>query len=496
MTYPSPSDDIFGNRSRAALASAQRAKCPPTQNVCCPFPSVRDTAALRTLDNQHFTEGEIVYVESVRDYFGWTSEVLTPREAVVVDSVGPSGGSYTRLEIPNYTWRLQTDWFVDGTSGNDENEGNAQNAPIKTWGELVRRLGEVYILDNDSPVLTNIRVEGTQPPFDELVWEVKNGSDNLNRRVAIRTSLVLGNSYVADANTQPYDQTTADPGHADAVGGFAYPLTQYLAFFPNLGGLEAISIVTETIDDDNGRFGCPMRDAPTGIVTAPKVATGDGFSRFFPVDSRIRQIVSDGTAYVTGCQVSQGRMTAVKLYGCLLSDTELEGCTIVSCISSARYLGDTSPWASIVMSENLGKMTPQTACLFRSLVNRGGIEAQSGSVVMTAAGSLINWGEVNTTALGFFGGGGAFATNPGSYKGMPGSALLQPSFAAPPNAAAGMNIVGVNTIEFAPAAPQVCPVLAFATAPLTDWSMLAAAPFTPQQCAVERMTNAIISTGN
>lgn len=88
--------------------------------------------------------GARVRVQSLRrDYVLDYTSTTTADGMNVVTAQGGTGRWIAQIALDAY-WVAQTTWFVDPASAvatsNDENNGTTSGAPLKTWGELCRRL--------------------------------------------------------------------------------------------------------------------------------------------------------------------------------------------------------------------------------------------------------------------------------------------------------------------------------------------------------------------
>jgi hypothetical protein len=104
--------------------------------------AVANVAALQILDDTTIDDGGVVSMKSVLDLW-----ILDKSSALAVDNITvvlPSSGTgrWIRLNIPNLTWQLQAIWYVNEATGNDENTGASSLAPLATWDEYQRRVGE------------------------------------------------------------------------------------------------------------------------------------------------------------------------------------------------------------------------------------------------------------------------------------------------------------------------------------------------------------------
>ncbi len=90
-------------------------------------------------------EHSLVYVKSVRDYFqlNKSSSLSVDNITVLLASDGVS--KWIRKNIRDISWSLQSNWYIDPVSGNDNNTGDTLNSAIKTWAEFMRRVVSINI---------------------------------------------------------------------------------------------------------------------------------------------------------------------------------------------------------------------------------------------------------------------------------------------------------------------------------------------------------------
>ncbi len=97
---------------------------------------------LSTLASAAFNEGALAFVSTVGGYFGLKQSALTVDNITVVNATGKAGFQWCRLDMQSRFWLAKTTWFIDpqNVTANDENNGQAGGTPLKTFGELARRL--------------------------------------------------------------------------------------------------------------------------------------------------------------------------------------------------------------------------------------------------------------------------------------------------------------------------------------------------------------------
>lgn len=128
--------------------------------------SVANIAALAPLT---YGDGTGIYVRSVRDYFVYRADSTATVDSITVVAHASATGRWERLNIPHPSWAQVTAWGIDTAVGDDESSG----AAIKTWAELIRRLGVQHVVR----VATVVTITGNLPASDPMIgeWRVVNG---------------------------------------------------------------------------------------------------------------------------------------------------------------------------------------------------------------------------------------------------------------------------------------------------------------------------------
>jgi hypothetical protein len=111
-------------------------------------PTQPGTLHLESLSTRGFSDRTIAFVRSVGDFFrfvptGQPGGSATPDHIVIASAAG-STGVWQRMMIPNAAWQAVTTWSYDPSNGtglaHDENTGADDTHPLRTWGEVMRRM--------------------------------------------------------------------------------------------------------------------------------------------------------------------------------------------------------------------------------------------------------------------------------------------------------------------------------------------------------------------
>ena len=91
------------------------------------------------------TDGDKVWVRSVKDSYTWYATSVAVADGVVVVNPTANGvnpGRFIRDNAGSPLWAAQANWVVSPThpSASDENDGLTGAAPLRTWAELRRRM--------------------------------------------------------------------------------------------------------------------------------------------------------------------------------------------------------------------------------------------------------------------------------------------------------------------------------------------------------------------
>lgn len=80
------------------------------------------------------------FVNSFRDLFNYRADSIQAADGVTVVNALGGAGRWERVGLAHPAWSLQTAWFIDPASGNDEADGSTSGTAIKTTLELHRRI--------------------------------------------------------------------------------------------------------------------------------------------------------------------------------------------------------------------------------------------------------------------------------------------------------------------------------------------------------------------
>lgn len=115
-------------------------------------------------DATHYQEGAWVWVASVGAWFQLhANTTLTADNITVVNAFNRAGFKWLRANWLNLAWQAQAAWFVNTSTGNDENAGTT-GAPLKTLSEAARRLSFAQLTG------TVVTLTGNTATTDTPAW--------------------------------------------------------------------------------------------------------------------------------------------------------------------------------------------------------------------------------------------------------------------------------------------------------------------------------------
>lgn len=108
-----------------------------------PTTVVADLAALAAEPVGVRRDGFLIYVRSLRSYFSLErASSLAPDGITAIAGRGVAGSAWVRLPIAHPAWAQIADWYINATTGDDENDGQSDGTALRTFAELSRRWGD------------------------------------------------------------------------------------------------------------------------------------------------------------------------------------------------------------------------------------------------------------------------------------------------------------------------------------------------------------------
>lgn len=150
------------------------------------FPTI---AALEDFNDIALPDGATVYVQSVRSYWHKRAQANpgTADGITNVQSTTHSTTTWYRDEVASPSWLNTATWYINETTGNDENTGASTLSPIKTHEEFMRRIGS-NVLTQD---LTVNFVGAFTGVFRHVVDPGQQGTFVVHYQAALNTAAPL-----------------------------------------------------------------------------------------------------------------------------------------------------------------------------------------------------------------------------------------------------------------------------------------------------------------
>ena len=111
--------------------------------------TVANLAALDAVNDAGMTDGQPVFVQSLRSFFYLRHQTVGLNSIVQRNALSGTA-IWWRDEALNRSWLTTTDWYVDQDTGDDENDGQTPSTPIQSLSELSRRTCEISEFDSES----------------------------------------------------------------------------------------------------------------------------------------------------------------------------------------------------------------------------------------------------------------------------------------------------------------------------------------------------------
>jgi hypothetical protein len=293
--------------------------------------SVANVTALQALSVTGFQDGYLVYVQSFLDYFEYRSSTSGLTADSITISTTSAGGTtrFVRKCLSNIGWQIQSAWFINGSTGNDENNGTASGTPLKTWAEFLRRIGNpIRILQ-----ATTVTIQAN-PPTDTLSLSAasNNGTSGPVLTIVGTPSTVATVTLTSATAPVPSTNTTSAIAWSGAI---ALVPTADLAF-PTTGSAANLYFPVGAGSTTSAKLSAGIV-AGTGSVSVQHPTTGDTVVfRSFPS-------IYTGTIFGSGRIVFQ----ELQITESLSATGGKTSTTIDSCIFRACTLGSNATSADV-----------------------------------------------------------------------------------------------------------------------------------------------------
>lgn len=282
---------------------------------------VADLDALFSYDTANFGEGVVAYVETVRDFWTFTNLSITNNNITAINSA--VNGSWVRQCIPHVSWRQQPFWFLDGTNGDDENVGDTDLVPLRTFGELQRRL----CVDHNCDLLASLDIEIVTPPTDQLNIFFRD-PDKGGWFAYIHGRLTESNATTVNAFTAAAGATSTQGLLVTNDAAFYVPGEdgRRWVVYPNAGPAYSLLMFAGA----NDRTAYSRRYTQFGGLVGSNPAPGEAIAK---VEVPLINVERLGADFPNNCGVE-----FLQLQQYPNVNVEIQGCSIVNCTVSTASL--------------------------------------------------------------------------------------------------------------------------------------------------------------
>jgi hypothetical protein len=372
---------------------------------------VNTIAALGALDDTLLANNSTILVRSLLDYWMLQKTSAETIDGITVIATLSGTGRWVRLCLWNITWRKQLTWYINPTTGNDENTGLTSGTAIKTWLEFKRRHGpalgagafvNVYLV---GPVFAQditidmavaiypevLIIHGTQTPLYSgtvtgyQAWNTGARQEPRVTDAAIPVSWTASNlvnqQFVVTSGPNAGSSTfvAAELGAKTARIGMPYNDNMYSDGEPSVGNTFTVYSLTEV----TGSF---TIDCQAGRVWVYNLYINPTLN----IDSRMN--INTGITAIINCKISImhvfQRGALVGYTGCLLKGGQMD-----------MYNGQSMiDWC--VLNGTIGTYTgAQAETYYKNLIQNGSFHAyKNGSIYIsgdvaafeTTASSVLN----------------------------------------------------------------------------------------------------------
>lgn len=216
---------------------------------------------LASVNASTMVDGAIAYVATVGDYFRLVQAALSTDPLTIIAAASKSGYQWHRLGALNRANATVTTWYVDPTSGSDENNGTGSGTALKTFAEWNRRTsGQTITASVTVNVLSDV------PDADSVVANINTNGPS--------TVTLQGALTVADTRTitsaQGRDPTV---NHANEVTVTSYNWTPHLGQLLRVQGTQSYAAITKVVGTGVARLSELIDDSTFTVANAAGVTS-------------------------------------------------------------------------------------------------------------------------------------------------------------------------------------------------------------------------------
>lgn len=365
--------------SQVGLGNRPNQKPQPLK-TCCPAPiaggdgfepnSVLTIDILAGLPTEDAVTGTEVYVDAVQAFYSFVE--YQPGTAPPVDEpevVSTTQGGDTRWVRqpgPSVAAQAQATWFIDGTSGDDNNTGLTALAALATMTEFVRRTGDTFPLQN---ALTLVNVANDP---DGLYSQRVTDPSNSGRVLRFVGANAPADDTTADVVTftppDPTDATAASIGTLATTAFAPDPLVVAMeddrvveitlagtTYYGTVAFSDATTLLFTNLYEPstaNGQIPQAVSgDIPAGtdvvLSFAPSIDIGVVEGDPHPDDGSAASLIK--SVQFVGMRLANGRIENAKFNGCIVRDG-----TLVKPFLLGTTLQRTTAFSSDIFGGSLG----------------------------------------------------------------------------------------------------------------------------------------------
>lgn len=197
-----------------------------------PVLAVANRAALVSLSAAAMNDGTPCWVNTYGAWFDLQTSALATSADTVITASGAAGKQWLRREIPNRAFWAATTWFVNPSTGNNENSGVTALLPLASLAEWRRR-----VLRAQWAAGVTLTLQADIADADELVVD-SDGSLTVQGTVTVLDTRTVSVAQARDPATNAANEVTMPVDWSAHVGRFVrvQGTTNYAMITRNVGG--------------------------------------------------------------------------------------------------------------------------------------------------------------------------------------------------------------------------------------------------------------------
>ena len=379
------------------------------------FESVANITLLGAIGDAALQDGSLAYTSSILAYWKLIKSSTRTADGITVVSTLSGSGRWVRQILPEPSYWTQAAWYVNPSTGNDENDGKTAGTALATLSEICRRVSAIPYIN----VGVTVTITGTVPATDnEIVSPMFGPSGSWTYSGTLPTSAeTLGNASTTitvpgtlSVNAVSSSTTVAATGAVSGASLTANGVGALGTISAN-GAISGASVAVTGAS--SGATLAANGTGTTGTVSATGAITGNSVSATTSVAGAT--LAANGTG-TTGTITATGQIS-----GNSLSVTNAVGCGSVAssgAISGTTITATTSNVTSAISMPTIGSDIATVPLVITSQAPYPGSTAHkgTGAVVVnfpatTTAGEskgpfgalTLQYNGANTLSMGFEG---------------------------------------------------------------------------------------------